>query len=87
MLRTVCPFISLFRKVFRIREIFLILLILALFCFGGGFTYSNSFEPGGKVREVYTKYQSADSVNDGNGNFNNGWAAFNGEYLNETKYR
>lgn len=79
MLRTVCPFISLFRKVFRIREIFLILLILALFCFGGGFTYSNSFEPGGKVREVYTKYQSADSVN--------GWAAFNGEYLNETKYR
>lgn len=86
MLLTVCPFISLFRRVFRIRDIFLILLILAQFCFGGGFLYPNSFEPGGKVREVYTKSQSADSVNDENGNFSNGWAAFNGEYLNKTKY-
>lgn len=89
MPRTVCSFVSYFRRVLRIRDFFLIFLILALVCFGGGFTFSNSFEPGGKVREVYTKFQTTDSANffrnDINGNSNDGLAAVNGEYLKGRK--
>lgn len=83
MLRLFRSFHSILRRVLRIRDFFLILLILALFGFGDGFTFSNSFEPGGKVREVNTKSQSVDSVNniginDRNGNLNDGLAPFNG---------
>lgn len=66
MFPTFGSFISFFCRAFRIRDKILILLILVFVCFGGGFTISNSFEPGGKVREVYTKIQKAESVTEPN---------------------